>query len=660
MHFRYLKPLNSHIFTITDASDLGQEMRKLPKLHPEDVVWAPREIGKQEVFWPAEVLHLLKPTSGHSEQSNMVVEYFGDNAEQVTMRVCDALPFQHHFERLSGQLSTPAWDAAIEDACQRSEWVEQENDENSGPETEAEGETFVKEEYVHYYRPSRKGAHNITLGCRLRIRGTGHIHHKLRQYAHTEAVMVELPVHPNTWYGVQLVDGKEVKLRKSSFDVINGNDSAVSSPISSSSSLCSPSTDDTISFAGCEPPVLNLSSNDMKSQLQKNGAKVVPSFFFSWVGRRVRIIEGVMTGKTGTVVSFRGCSFIVRVDMTEASSESTDSLVKKEETEAVHMRFDQIELLAGSNPNSPLMCAQMPQMPKSRKNSKKLVGQYVIIDHGSYRGCTGFVTKGGNGYFCVQVGVTVPNMSATPEPHGNRHPLPPPPAEPFCGPTLMKRSGDLTLIEPLAKDESGDVDSEDDSFVYHTRSASPRQDVRMEKNVLVKTGRFKGQHGVVTKSGHGFYCVELPNGRQIMKRANELEFDGDVGATSADAQVELRKLRGAAAILLDLLQEGRSPKRVRDQEEANESALYKKSRTMAAATTDSGVIQALVLDQEEHAAEASWASYEEDPQDAMEDQVGKSPTNACVALIPQMAFVDNGYEVEKACFENAVPAITIC
>ena len=30
---------------------------------------------------------------------------------------------------------------------------------------------------------------------------------------------MEVPSHPNTWFGVRLMDGKEIKIRKSAFDV---------------------------------------------------------------------------------------------------------------------------------------------------------------------------------------------------------------------------------------------------------------------------------------------------------------------------------------------------------------------------------------------------------------------------------------------------------
>lgn len=61
----------------------------------------------------------------------------------------------------------------------------------------------------------------LTVGSRIQIRGPESIHPKLHAYAYSFAEIVQLPVHPVTWYGVRLRDGKNVKLRKSSFDVVS-------------------------------------------------------------------------------------------------------------------------------------------------------------------------------------------------------------------------------------------------------------------------------------------------------------------------------------------------------------------------------------------------------------------------------------------------------
>ncbi len=68
--------------------------------------------------------------------------------------------------------------------------------------------------------PSMSG---VTTGTRIQLRSPDTIHHKLRDYAYTAATVIEIPMHPNTWFGVRLHDGTTVKIRKSAFDVVNPN-----------------------------------------------------------------------------------------------------------------------------------------------------------------------------------------------------------------------------------------------------------------------------------------------------------------------------------------------------------------------------------------------------------------------------------------------------
>ena len=52
------------------------------------------------------------------------------------------------------------------------------------------------------------------------MRSSEFIHPSLVKYAGSEATIVGLPSHPITWYTVKFHDGKEVKLRSSSFDIL--------------------------------------------------------------------------------------------------------------------------------------------------------------------------------------------------------------------------------------------------------------------------------------------------------------------------------------------------------------------------------------------------------------------------------------------------------
>ena len=70
------------------------------------------------------------------------------------------------------------------------------------------------------HRNAASDISNIVVGSRIRLRTVDQIHHKLRDFALTEAEITDVPVHPNTWYGVRLCDGTELKLRKSAFDLL--------------------------------------------------------------------------------------------------------------------------------------------------------------------------------------------------------------------------------------------------------------------------------------------------------------------------------------------------------------------------------------------------------------------------------------------------------
>ena len=63
------------------------------------------------------------------------------------------------------------------------------------------------------------GGGALTLGSQIRVRATEGLHPKLAPYAGQIAEIIELPSHPNTWFGVRLGDGRQVKLRKTAFDV---------------------------------------------------------------------------------------------------------------------------------------------------------------------------------------------------------------------------------------------------------------------------------------------------------------------------------------------------------------------------------------------------------------------------------------------------------
>lgn len=184
-----------------------------------DPIWAPRKVHQQEVFWPAEVMEHVQ-----AEPTNIIVEFLGDSSrQQETVRKCSTFPFTQHYHHLSSQLDTPAWHSAVQEACELAGWTT-DTDNDSSMTSPSFPPVISKARPSHTSGFSRSrviGDLAISLGSRLRIRGSDQIHHKLRVYAFTEATIVDVPVHPNTWYGVRLFDGKEVKIRRSSFDLLS-------------------------------------------------------------------------------------------------------------------------------------------------------------------------------------------------------------------------------------------------------------------------------------------------------------------------------------------------------------------------------------------------------------------------------------------------------
>jgi len=80
----------------------------------------------------------------------------------------------------------------------------------------------------------------VQVGSRVRIRDEGLIHPKLRHYSLSEAEIIEVPMHPNTWYGVRLADGRRIKIRKSAFDLLDERGLPILLPSPSISAANSP------------------------------------------------------------------------------------------------------------------------------------------------------------------------------------------------------------------------------------------------------------------------------------------------------------------------------------------------------------------------------------------------------------------------------------
>mmetsp|Transcript_3102 Transcript_3102/g.7228 ORF Transcript_3102/g.7228 Transcript_3102/m.7228 type:complete len:582 (-) Transcript_3102:552-2297(-) len=149
-----------------------------------------------------------------------------------------------------------------------------------------------------------------------------------------------------------------------------------------------------------------------------------------------------------------------------------------------------------------------PQSSGGKRNGKSnLVGKYVMIECGRYKGETGFVVRGGNGYYCVQLGGRNGSSSA-----GN----------------VMKRSSDLRAIpSPNEANESSRQGAKGSPPHQNGRSedgsSACKNELWVHQKVFIKAGKHQGKTGTVRRSGHGFYCVNIKSIGEVMKRASDLE-----------------------------------------------------------------------------------------------------------------------------------------
>lgn len=315
-------------------------------------------------------------------------------------------------------------------------------------------------------RSRMRGKARVHLGAPVRLKSSDCIHAKLRHYASTVAKITALPVHPNTWFGLKLYDGTEIKVRRSAFEYLDESDPQ---------------------YDGVE----ELPPDQMEDS---------PRFSY------------VMTTK----------------HKTKKQKKNLESRTSKRRSS---------QQLKSSNP----------------------IGQYVMITNGRYSGRRGYVSKGSNGYFSVQMLEKAFKADA--------------------GSTVMKRSCDLQVIDrpddlnlaQIGSDDdyrdesesddnfselSNTTDDEDllqdseDEFSFPSarfpstrtfpasrfrpfndnpmdkrRRINPHNGISLiEKRVILTQGKNRGEIGTVKRSGHGFYAVHVhERGVELMKRASELK-----------------------------------------------------------------------------------------------------------------------------------------
>lgn len=195
---------------------------------------------------------------------------------------------------------------------------------------------------------------------------------------------------------------------------------------------------------------------------------------------------------------------------------------------------------------------------KTRAGKVHLVGKHVSIECGRYKGETGIVVRGGNGYYCVQLDDPASRQSRHGATGSDRS------SSGMVGHNVMKRSSDLRPLSPVAAatDDVGQGDVEQQrhhqpiqnrrrtarvarqqqqqctappptttspaaSSANNTApTPSAKPETWMHRRVYIKAGKHRGHSGVIRRSGHGFYCVHVPSIGDVMKRASDLELSG--------------------------------------------------------------------------------------------------------------------------------------
>lgn len=373
---------------------------------------------------------------------------------------------------------------------------------------------------------------NAIVGSRVRIRGRAEIHRSLFPYADSDAVVEDVPVYPNTWYTVRFRDHSLIKIRRSSFlltpmqhpmphlqldsnpalpdNLVVGASVVITSDINAPDQNANlagkrgviaetpthPDTtfavkleDSTVvrlpqtSLGPVPDPPKASSTIPTPSAIDQPSEDASADFLQKWLSATVLISSGKHTGLLGKVLRWNNGKFLVKV--------GEKQLLKRPAQLQLYGQTGVVSSTASSPDFKP---TDSPDMKKSKrpKSTKNLVGTYVRIEAGKHAGSVGYVSRGGNGYYSVEL--TCENMGDD-------------------ALVVMKRSSDLRLV---SWGGAAAVDG-----------ADPAQFGRADwvgQCVVIISGKNRNDTGVIKSSGHGFYCVELDSGRgQVMKRAQELE-----------------------------------------------------------------------------------------------------------------------------------------
>lgn len=408
----------------------------------------------------------------------------------------------------------------------------------------------------------------LAVGTPIRIRDETKIHPKLHGYANTFARIRDMPVHPNTWFGVELLDGRTAKIRKSAFDVATSDDDIPESakhpapfPLdpprrpSNTLNIVSPADVDvenvrvTITenndvmnkfpdLLHCEGKIIGIPKHpntwftvqmdegrvvkmrksalkfhdgQMEKAIMQQTAprKTSPSRrsyssmsrfdddlmeddsipnYDSWVGHYGTVRRGRFKGYVGYIMRYGSGKFHLKVDGSEVIKDAGDVLYGDS---SAMMR----EMQADNQPSS-------PRKRIRRSRSTNFVGKRVVIVHGQHVGNRGLVIKGGNGYYHIQLQGDSAHKKEI----------------------ITKRNNEIRILR-----------SESDSTSY------------VNRNITVTSGPYAGQNGRIIDFAENMntFRVHLDFGHEVSIRATDLT------ALSNTNDVE-QDIWSAAGILMNI------------------------------------------------------------------------------------------------------------
>lgn len=390
--------------------------------------------------------------------------------------------------------------------------------EMMAPSSEEENNTVTTSRRSQTMEPS------IPIGSIVKLKSADIIDPRLRFFANTDAVVTEVPHHPNTWYRVQLSSGQEVKLRRSSFDLCSVGPVCLPCPTFQHNGIFT----------------INGLSVPMSSQQMQPSNEQVHQSFTSYHVVSPHDNSAPLNATTptkpiaATGVSQVPVESLSAIEVTPTRTSSKPTVPKPL-----------------SSSDAPINEEKKPHKPHNRN----LIGQHVVVCSGRNKGQVGLVVRGGNGYYSVALG------DANDETR-----------------MVLKRSGHLRLLsEALTSEAAASTSTRTEGASWNdskepvvkteaevTRAPSKhRTDAWIGRHVRVLSGKNKGEVGVISRSGHGFHCVKLNKGGQTMKRAADLEeiptseIDESKMMSKSESSDEEFALKEAAYILIKLMNDNR-------------------------------------------------------------------------------------------------------